>query len=85
MPKKVRKDKRKAQIRNRPKSSASTAATQISQPVMVRSEQTRISQSQVKFPQEIDRHHQVKVELKRIGIIGGILLVILIVLCILFR
>jgi hypothetical protein len=85
LPKKTRREKRKTGSYNRVKTPVSKVAAQSLQPRPVQLEKTRITQTRVNITQGVDRERQPGIEIKRISIIGGILLIILVILSMLLR
>ncbi len=84
MPKKSRKGRLKYKARRSPKVSAVKEASQ-AQPLPLQSKEVPVAKSPVTIGGQADRLRYVSQELRRILIIGGALLVLLIVLSLLLR
>ena len=84
MPKKSRKGRTKYKVWRRHQAPAVREASQ-AQLLPISSRQAPIAKPQTTVTQQADRHRQTIVELKRISLIGGILLVLLIILSFLLR
>ena len=83
MPKKTRRSRIKYKAQRRTKPSAPRVSGQ--QLIVVPSRQAPVAEPQTTLTQQADRHRQVIAEVKRISLIGVILLALLVVLSFILR